>query len=275
MEHRKAKGLCFNCDEQYVQGHICKRLFSVVLWEDCEDILPEEDIVETEQEGQEISLHAMTGLHSSNTMQVQAQLHHLQLLALVDSGNTHNFISQPAVEQLGLVIHQQTGLSVSVANWAKIASVGISTATHFDIEGHSFIADFLVIPLEGFDLALTMTFTEDKPQITLHGTQEPVSCALQAIQVQSTDNYKLSQLLTDFDDIFHEPTALLPIRHYDHLIRLKMGTELVVVQPYRYLHLPKDEIERQCQNMLTQGIIQPSRSPFLAPVLLVRKHDKS
>ncbi|XP_068639434.1 uncharacterized protein [Aristolochia californica] len=133
MEQRKAKGLCFNCDDQYVQ---------------------EEEIEETDQEDLEISLHAMTGLRSSNTMQVQAQLHHLQLFALVDSGNTHNFISQLASEQLGLVIQQQIGLSVSVANGAKIASVGISPATHIDIEGHSFIVDFLVIPLSGFDLVL-------------------------------------------------------------------------------------------------------------------------
>ncbi|XP_068645154.1 uncharacterized protein [Aristolochia californica] len=188
-------------------------------------------------------------------MPVRAQLHHLQLLALVDSGSTHNFISQPAAEQLGLVIQQQTGLSVSVPNGAKIASVGISTATLFNIEGHSFIVDFLLIPLTGFDLvlgvkwlqllgpilwdfqALTMTFTEDQRQITLHSTQAPVPCTLQVVQVQSTDNCKLSQLLTNFDDIFHEPTALPPIRHCDHRIRLKMGIEPMVVRPYRYPHL--------------------------------------
>ncbi|XP_068662938.1 uncharacterized protein [Aristolochia californica] len=207
--------------------------------------------------------------------------------------STHNFISQPAAKQLGLVIQQQTGLSVSVTNGAKITSVGISPATHFDIEGHTFIADFPVIPLSGFDLvlgikwlqlwgpilwdfqALTMTFTEDHRQITLHDTQAPVPCALQTVQVHSTDNYKLSQLLTDFEDIFHEPTALPPIRHCDHYIRSKMGIEPVMVGPYRYPHLQKDEIERQCQNMLAQGIIQPSRSPFSSLVLLVRNHDKS
>ncbi|XP_068662998.1 uncharacterized protein [Aristolochia californica] len=260
MDQRRAKGLCFNCDEQYVQGHLCKRLFSICLWEDGEDILPEEEIVETDQEGPEISLHAMTGLRSYSTMQVKAQLHHLQLLALVDFGSTHNFINQPAVEQLGLVVQQQTGLSVSVANGAKITSVGFSQTTYSDIEGHAFIAYFLVIPLSGFNLvlgikwlqllgpilwdfqALTMSFTEDQHHITLHGTQAPVPCALL------------------------EPTALPPIRHCDHRIHLKMGTEPIVVHPYRYPHLQKDEIERQCQKMLAQGITQPSRSPFSSPL---------
>jgi hypothetical protein len=47
----------------------------------------------------------------------------------------------------------------------------------------------------------------------------------------------------------------------------------VAVRPYRYPQLLKDEIERQCEDMLGQGIISESTSPFSSPVLLVRKHD--
>jgi hypothetical protein len=37
----------------------------------------------------------------------------------------------------------------------------------------------------------------------------------------------------------------------------------------------KDEVERQCNDMLTQGIIRPSTSPFSSPVLFVKKADDS
>jgi hypothetical protein len=47
------------------------------------------------------------------------------------------------------------------------------------------------------------------------------------------------------------------------------------VRPYHYPHLQKDKLERQCAEMLGQGIIRPSTSPFSAPVLLVHKTDKS
>jgi hypothetical protein len=51
------------------------------------------------------------------------------------------------------------------------------------------------------------------------------------------------------------------------------GTDLIVVWPYRYPQLLKDEIEQQCSAMLAQGLIRPSTSPFSAPVLLVKKKD--
>jgi hypothetical protein len=49
----------------------------------------------------------------------------------------------------------------------------------------------------------------------------------------------------------------------------------VAVRPYCYPQLVKDELERQCTDMLHQGIIRPNNSAFLLPVLLVKKHDGS
>ena len=56
---------------------------------------------------------------------------------------------------------------------------------------------------------------------------------------------------------------------------MKPGTEPVAVRPYRYPQLQKDELERQCDEMLQHGLIQYSTSPFSAPVLLVKKQDDS
>ena len=85
----------------------------------------------------------------------------------------------------------------------------------------------------------------------------------------------LDVLLQQHAVVFTEPAGLPPARAYDHRIHLLPGTAPVVVCPYRYPQLQKDELEWQCAAMLNQGIIRPTTLPFSAPVLLVRKADQS
>lgn len=81
--------------------------------------------------------------------------------------------------------------------------------------------------------------------------------------------------LDEFADIFETPRGVPAQRHHDHRIHLLSGLPPAVVRSYRYPQLLKDEIERQCDDMLQQGIIRPSNSEFSALVLLVKKQDDS
>jgi hypothetical protein len=85
----------------------------------------------------------------------------------------------------------------------------------------------------------------------------------------------LQSLLEVYADIFANPSGLPPQRRHDHIIHILPGTAPVAVRPYRYPQLLKDEVERQCTDMLAQGTILPPTSPFSSPVLLVKKTDKS
>jgi len=83
----------------------------------------------------------------------------------------------------------------------------------------------------------------------------------------------LALLLAEFTVVFDTPKHLPPSRRLDHRIHLLPATTPIAVCPYRYPQLLKDEIERQCEEMLRLGIIRPSTSAFSSPVLLVRKKD--
>jgi hypothetical protein len=49
----------------------------------------------------------------------------------------------------------------------------------------------------------------------------------------------------------------------------------MAVRLYRYAYIQKQELERQCAAMLQTGVIRPISSSFSAPVLLVKKADRS
>jgi hypothetical protein len=85
----------------------------------------------------------------------------------------------------------------------------------------------------------------------------------------------IAEVLLTHKQCFEPPKGLPPHREFDHKITLMPGVQPINVKPYRYSPQQKDEIEKQIKDMLQQGIIQTSQSPFASPVLLVKKKDGS
>ncbi|KAD2805542.1 hypothetical protein E3N88_38919 [Mikania micrantha] len=91
----------------------------------------------------------------------------------------------------------------------------------------------------------------------------PTPC--QAVQV----------VLNTFPLVFQEPVGLPPQCFHDHDIPLLPGSKPISSRPYRQPYLQKTEIERQVRELLKDGLILPSHSPFSSPVLFVKKLDGS
>ena len=83
---------------------------------------------------------------------------------------------------------------------------------------------------------------------------------------------KIKKLIKKHHKVFQElPMELPPNRKIQHTIEIEPGTKLASSRPYRYLHHHKTQIERLTQDLLKCGVISKSRSPYAAPVVLVRK----
>ena len=86
---------------------------------------------------------------------------------------------------------------------------------------------------------------------------------------------QVQQLLNEFEDIFPKelPAGLPPQRQLDHRIDLVPGAEPPHRSPYHLSPKGLDELKSQLRELTEKGYIQPSVSPFGAPVLFVPKKD--
>ena len=101
---------------------------------------------------------------------------------------------------------------------------------------------------------------------------ETILYHIEASGTEPDTSGSLQILLDSYSDIFDEPTELPPFRKgFNHKIPLESGANPVNLRFYRYSSLQKDAIDKMIQEILTQGIIQYSSSPYASPVVLVKK----
>ena len=267
---RRRRGLCFNCDETYAPGHVCHRLLYIAA-DDCivdeaasvEDGAAVAAVQAEEQTAQEqpdanafvVSLHALAGITTENTMLLPVEVNGERLVALLDTGSTHNFLRGDAMRRLGLSPMGGDQLRVTVANGDRLRCEGIARAVPIRIEGEDFLITCVGLDLGGFDLILgydylktlgpilwdlaakTMSFSRHDRRILWTG-MGGADGTVQAAAV-SNDNQQplLDRLLQQHIAIFDEPRGLPPARPYDHRIHLLPDTAPVAVRPYRYPQL--------------------------------------
>lgn len=88
------------------------------------------------------------------------------------------------------------------------------------------------------------------------------------------ENIPMQKLLKEFADIFAPlPAQLPPRRKYDHSIKLVEGAEPPYKSLYQLSLQENNILHQQLKELLEKGWIQPSQSPYGAPVLFVKKKD--
>jgi len=203
----------------------------------------------------------VAGVRLSDTLRVRVVVGSVSLVALLDSGSSHNFISERAAQRMGLLVVSRTRLSAVVANGKRIACPGVLPQAPFVIQGSSFTADLFIMPLARFDVVLgaqwlgtlgpvtwdfaarTMSFQQQGVTILWRAEAEPWSSS---VCTTTASPSLLDELLASLSAVFAEPQGLPPPHSRDHGITLQPSTPPLAVRPYIYLPEHKDELERQC-----------------------------
>ncbi|GAV77759.1 RVP_2 domain-containing protein [Cephalotus follicularis] len=87
-------------------------------------------------------------------MQVVAVVGRKQLQVLIDSGSTHNFITDDIVQKLGLPLVDIPMVNVRIANGEQLHCSKMCKDFQWKVQGYLFEADVFIIHLENYDLIL-------------------------------------------------------------------------------------------------------------------------
>ncbi|GKA83144.1 reverse transcriptase [Tanacetum coccineum] len=269
LEEKRAKNQCFYYDQRYSPGHKCSgHVYSLeVIGENEEyeegvieqlvESIEEEENVEicnvvfdnSSQDTPRISLNALSGVNSFQTMRVRGMVGKQPLYILVDSRSTHNFVDVGSAKKLGFV---------SVANGQEIVSSYECRPFNWSIQGQDDSCDVMLLPLGGCEMVLgvqwlaTLEWMQGKNVQTRSKNKEAELYSLMLgvypVNYQRMEENKdvpedIITVLEEFQDVFAVPTELPPQRTHDHKIPLVPNTPPINIRPYRHPPSQKDAIE--------------------------------
>jgi hypothetical protein len=105
-----------------------------------------------------ISLHAVAGVRTDDTLQVRVQVGEKEFTVLVDTGSTHNFFSTQAAQAAELQFKASTGTRVTLANGDRVACSGLARDVEIKVGTDIFTINAYSIPLDCFDMVLGVSF---------------------------------------------------------------------------------------------------------------------
>lgn len=93
-------------------------------------------------------------------------------------------------------------------------------------------------------------------------------------EAASLDRLRVS-VVEEYRDVFPDelPPGLPPRREVDHKIELTPGAQPTSRPTFRMSAWELSELKKQLEELTKSGFIQPSKSPFGAPILFVKKKD--
>jgi hypothetical protein len=155
------------------------------------NMLEMQDIAEAQQLS--MSIHALAGTDSGDTICLRAMVGDQMLLILVDSGSTGSFLNEAMLPRLHCTTQQTTPVTVKLANNATLSCDQWVPTLTWHLQGEQFHTPMRVLPLGAYDAILGVDWlkkhglvTGDWIQKTLRITNVGRRVTLQGVQATPT-----------------------------------------------------------------------------------------
>ncbi|KAF5481414.1 hypothetical protein F2P56_002065 [Juglans regia] len=226
--------------------------------------------------------------HDAGVITGRVRLYDFYACTLFDSGASQSFVSATFARMCNLVTEPlPQSLVVALPNGEIVCCSKVALGCPLDLGGRTLDADLIVFKRRviGFQLSdedyLEFVGSKLKARpsvISAVQAKKDIACGADAFlaQVASTPSEKKSladiPVVEEFPDVFvDELPGLPPVRDMEFVIDLEPGAALVHKAPYRMAPAELKELKTQLQELVDKGFIQPSTSPWGAPVLLSRR----
>ncbi|CAN6445433.1 unnamed protein product [Victoria cruziana] len=232
---------------------------------------------------------------------------------LFDTGATHSFIAMNLANQLGEPIFLAPfQLKIMSPMGVRQMNVEYVMINDLYVGKTSYPVQLILLDMSEFDVILgmnwlaeygdrincqkrkiivgrqdgeTMTFRARDPQADviqmsyLRGSEtiqiaDPMIIVSWVAEGEVEPNIRQIPVVNEYIDVFpDELPGLPPKREVEFTIELMSGVQPVSKTPYRMAPAELAELKKQIQELMNKGFIQPSVSPWGAPVLFVKKKD--
>jgi len=153
---------CRYCGDKWFPGHKCKQRVRSM---DVEEDVEEDEGLEPEQMEQEVqqqnaseteveTMHSMGGISSEKSMMMKGRIGGREVVILIDSGATSNFLSHKLAPELGLASTNTQSFAVKVANGHIFHGKEKCSGVMLEVQGVEMMEDFLLFELGGTDVIL-------------------------------------------------------------------------------------------------------------------------
>ena len=210
---RKQKGLCFKCKGPFSPTHQCpdKHLRILLVDDNYTEELEgqvlaiEVNEAEDDEMGEMSLMHLdQMANHAPQVIRFQGEIKGVPVLVLVDSGATHNFISQKLVSKMDWPMEETSQMRIRLGDGFQTMTRGVCRGVELKIGGFGIQADMHLFELGGIDVVLgiewlntlgdmvmnwkkqLMSFWSNKEWVTLQGlgSTKETMVALQSILVK-------------------------------------------------------------------------------------------